>query len=331
MLESTNQVDKAILEGMEAQFRALDMTEDGTVCMNDFPEGMGLRKVIKTFNGTSTTDIEIVPLEKAEVPSQETGVSTEDTAAIARKEAAATEAMEALLKRQNEHKAADAKQDSSAFAKKGMGGSGGASHGKPAVIAFCTVLVYLAIACIYYGSIMRWTITECIYFSMATITTTGYGDYNGSAGPLTMLFTAVFGFIGVGLIGCAVGEVVQILRELQEAAQKKMLEKVASDIAAGAASMSALGMPGTMPQIPFLKQLKTWSEEMVLGRLIRVFSPAIIVGFFGSAILLATEDPDSDIMLSSNPLVTAAYVSIITGLGVGKSSDPLVTAFYAVL
>jgi hypothetical protein len=54
-----------------------------------------------------------------------------------------------------------------------------------------------------------WTVMECLYFAVVTLTTTGYGDlvptHDGSK-----LFTCVFAFCGIavimgaiGLIGCA--------------------------------------------------------------------------------------------------------------------------------
>jgi hypothetical protein len=52
---------------------------------------------------------------------------------------------------------------------------------------------------------LGWTISEAVYFSVVTLATVGYGDYNGSATPSSMQFTAFFGFLAVGVIGAAIG------------------------------------------------------------------------------------------------------------------------------
>jgi hypothetical protein len=60
MLESTGQVDLGILRAFEHQFYALDKTQDGHICMDDFPEGMGLKQTTSIFNGQQSTLIEVV-------------------------------------------------------------------------------------------------------------------------------------------------------------------------------------------------------------------------------------------------------------------------------
>jgi Ca2+-binding EF-hand superfamily protein len=328
MLESTGQVDHDIMAGMEAQFNALDTTQDGTLCMLDFPEGMGMRKEIKTFAGASTTHITVVPLpveETAECASPEPkGALSAAKASAAKARKAAAALKHAPNQKQGTEGGDGASGEKSgapkgggAFGKKRMGGDSGAGHGKEAVISLCVVMGFLIIACAFYGTVMGWGIADCVYFSLATITTVGFGDFNGSHDAGTMVFTCFFGFLGVGLVGCAVGEVLQALHEIHDLAQKKMMEKVANDILAGAESMVVPGAEIMGGGVAVLKNIWKWTQETLIGRLIRVFLPMLIVGFLGSAILLATEEADSDIMQSSDPLVTAFYVSIITGLGVG--------------
>ena len=62
---STGQVDLGILRAFEHQFYALDKTRDGTVTLEDFPDGMGLRKTHSKLNKTTTTFIEVVDYKSA--------------------------------------------------------------------------------------------------------------------------------------------------------------------------------------------------------------------------------------------------------------------------
>jgi hypothetical protein len=48
MLRQTGAVDGGLLDGLEGQFKALDTSGDGTLGMDDFPVGMGLKKVHST-------------------------------------------------------------------------------------------------------------------------------------------------------------------------------------------------------------------------------------------------------------------------------------------
>ena len=48
MLCSTGQLEIEILLGFEKQFHALDTSGDGTVSLEDFPEGVGLKKIHTT-------------------------------------------------------------------------------------------------------------------------------------------------------------------------------------------------------------------------------------------------------------------------------------------
>jgi hypothetical protein len=65
MLESTSQVDMDIIAALEHQFHALDVTNDGHLCPEDFPEGMGLKKTSTKFNGHTETITEVVKLDDA--------------------------------------------------------------------------------------------------------------------------------------------------------------------------------------------------------------------------------------------------------------------------
>ena len=143
-------------------------------------------------------------------------------------------------------------------------------------------------------------------FSMAV----GYGDFNGSADTQTMVFTMFYAFIGIGILTIAIGEVLETLSELQQAAANEALEKMAVDMSAGTDALDA--------QVPgFLKQFSTWTQKNALTRVVRVMLPTLFVGIVGAIILVATEDDDSSIMTTQDPFCTAFYVSIITGITIG--------------
>ena len=143
-------------------------------------------------------------------------------------------------------------------------------------------------------------------FSMAV----GYGDFNGSADTQTMVFTMFYAFIGIGILTIAIGEVLETLSELQQAAANEALEKMAVDMSAGTDALDA--------QVPgFLKQFSTWTQKNALTQVVRVMLPTLFVGIVGAIILVATEDDDSSIMTTQDPFCTAFYVSIITGITIG--------------
>jgi hypothetical protein len=62
MVRNSGLVDEGIVEGLETQFHALDASGDGLLGMEDFGPEMALRRDIVTFNGRTTTNIEVVDL-----------------------------------------------------------------------------------------------------------------------------------------------------------------------------------------------------------------------------------------------------------------------------
>jgi hypothetical protein len=293
MLCSTGQLEIEILLGFEKQFHALDASGDGTVSLEDFPEGMGLKKIHKHFNGNTVTQLEVVPLENTPAQAKDGKTS---------KHAAGTS------KKKKVHDRKPSLEQAKIFHNRSMSkGAGDEKVG--AVQAILTIVLYLGIAVAYYRTVLGWSVADCVYFSFATITTVGYGDFNGGHGPGTMLFTSAFGFIGVGLIGVAVGEVVEAIEEMQAHARERMLDKVAADMLAGTAALSQGNRT--------MKAFKAWFDMTLAGRVLRVSVPVFMIGFVGCGILFATEDSDSPIMATDRPVITGFYVSIVTALGVG--------------
>jgi hypothetical protein len=86
-------------------------------------------------------------------------------------------------------------------------------------------LSYLALGAIFYSFILpeKWSVTVAIYFATTTFTTVGYGDYYPTHDG-SKLFTCLFAFLGVSLIGGALGFVATSLLD-QEAQKNKFAAK----------------------------------------------------------------------------------------------------------
>jgi len=68
-------------------------------------------------------------------------------------------------------------------------------HGN-AIFSVLAITIYLLVGAIYFVPRFGWSGWEAIYFSICTITTVGFGDYNGSGDQTTMMFTTVYAFVG---------------------------------------------------------------------------------------------------------------------------------------
>jgi|SRR6056300_512795 len=60
------------------------------------------------------------------------------------------------------------------------------------------VFVCLGIGTLFYRVVEGWSWIDCMYFSMVTLTTVGYGDLTPTS-PLSKLFTMVYIMIGLGI------------------------------------------------------------------------------------------------------------------------------------
>jgi hypothetical protein len=70
--------------------------------------------------------------------------------------------------------------------------------------AYMAVIAYLALGVSAYHVFFGWSLIDTIYFTIVTVTTVGYGDICPTTDQ-EKLFTCAFAFVGVGLIGAALG------------------------------------------------------------------------------------------------------------------------------
>jgi hypothetical protein len=176
---------------------------------------------------------------------------------------------------------------------------------------------YLLLGIVFYGADSQWSAVSSMYFAFATVTTVGYGDFNGSGGVGTMLFTALYGFIGVGMIGLAIGEISEAVQAVREKAKRKSMQQMSEELLAEVQA-HFLGVEYVSAHtLSTWERLNSWTKKGFLRRLIRIFIPLLMIGFIGALLLLNTEPDDSDIMTQTNPLMAALYVSVITSLSVG--------------
>jgi hypothetical protein len=183
---------------------------------------------------------------------------------------------------------------------------------RDAFVALGSVIIYIGFGCSYYSTKgeVPWSLGEVVYFTMATITTVGYGDYNGSDSPSAMIFTCVYAYMGVGIVSLAIGELLETAHEIRMQAQRAALEKMAADLK-HTSTIDESKNEG------IVKKFMEWAQKNALTRWVIVLLPMAVISLIGVAILVATEPPDSDIMETENPLTTCFYISVITGLSVG--------------
>jgi hypothetical protein len=297
MLQSTGQVDTHIIKGFENQFHALDSTNDGTLALDDFPEGMGLQKTKARFNGAVSTEIAVVPLPGFIPAATPTTKTTAGTAVI----------MNTVADRRT------AENGGNHVSSNHMGN--GESQNMGAVVSVVCVVGYLIIAAAFYVPVSGWSVSDAVYFAMCTITTVGYGDLHGGENTGTMVFTTIFAFIGVGIIGLVIGELLQVIDEFQQNAKTAMMDKVATDIA-GAVS-GGMGSVSTNAHVSPHRRFLQWSKTGLMGRFLRINAPMAVIGFVGTGILYLTEEPDSKIMTSVSPIISSFYCTAITALAIG--------------
>ena len=98
--------------------------------------------------------------------------------------------------------------------------------------------------------------------------------------------------------------------EMERKAHHIALEKTAAAMKGGHHHVHA-------PTTGFFAQLYGLLTKNVLTRMVFVILPVCVVGLMGALILVATEEPDSAIMTTDDPFVTAFYICIITGISIG--------------
>lgn len=95
----------------------------------------------------------------------------------------------------------------------------------PLKIAGLLVILYILGGTFYYSRVVGWSVVDGIYFTIVTLTTVGYGDIT----PKTdgqKVFTCLFVFCGVGMIGNALGILGSILLDKQQALEEHLDKKV---------------------------------------------------------------------------------------------------------
>jgi len=80
------------------------------------------------------------------------------------------------------------------------------------------ILFYLVISVICFKIFFEpeWSILDCCYFAMVTVSTVGYGDEVPTS-PASMLFTCLYALTGVAILGIALGVLGSSLVDAQEA------------------------------------------------------------------------------------------------------------------
>ena len=136
-----------------------------------------------------------------------------------------------------------------------------------------------------------------------------------------MMFTALFGYVGVGVVSLAVSEVLETLKEIQANIQNRKMEEIAALLEKANVNLGTDADSKTTttdPRQPGLSaRFDKWSKTNALTRVVRVMIPLGFISLLGALLLVSTEEDGSDIMSTEIPFVTGLYVSIITGVTTG--------------
>lgn len=97
---------------------------------------------------------------------------------------------------------------------------------KDAVIMLISVAIYLGLGMGVYSHLEGWSLNQCIYFCMVTMSTVGYGDLSPSS-PGSKLFTIFMIFFGIIGIFSQVGAVLEtVLVQPLTARARKLLNRL---------------------------------------------------------------------------------------------------------
>mmetsp|Transcript_26716 Transcript_26716/g.50525 ORF Transcript_26716/g.50525 Transcript_26716/m.50525 type:complete len:657 (+) Transcript_26716:400-2370(+) len=88
---------------------------------------------------------------------------------------------------------------------------------KLAKLAVVASIAYFVMGWLFYSFVEGWSFVQCLYFSVVTLTTTGYGDLHPT-NNVSKLFTCMFAFCGIGVITSALGLIGGYLFEEQSRA-----------------------------------------------------------------------------------------------------------------
>ena len=219
-----------------------------------------------------------------------------------------------------------------------------------AIFSVLAITVYMLVGAVYFIPRFGWSGWEVMYFAFCTITTVGYGDYNGSQDQTTMIFTTLYAFIGkfvvrgfkllgfthercrttdllccccfagVGMIGLAVAELMETLDQMKKLAHRKKVQMLSEQLHETRLLQENRNVLVHAHHVEGLKSLvneRLFSKKRAGTRLIRIMFPTLVLALIGSGILMATEEADSDILSNGQPFTTCFYTSVITSLSIG--------------
>ena len=112
-----------------------------------------------------------------------------------------------------------------------------------ATVALGLVFGYLALGVAVYSQYTSWSVLECLYFVVVTLSSVGFGDLSPQT-DVMRLFTCAYILVGVGILGTALGEVVSSLLDTDGSTAGKFIrllsgaEEKAEDEGEGAVSAS---------------------------------------------------------------------------------------------
>merc|ERR1719409_2413502 len=62
------------------------------------------------------------------------------------------------------------------------------------------ILLYMLLGVVFYGGEEDWSVLNCIYFTLFTLTTVGYGCPDCPSTQKSRMFTAIYALAGIGLV-----------------------------------------------------------------------------------------------------------------------------------
>lgn len=87
-------------------------------------------------------------------------------------------------------------------------------------LSFCTFCFYFLIGGIFYYNVELWTALDCLYFQTVTMTTVGYGDF-APTGPGSKVFTMIYIFTGIAIVGRTVNGFAEYIIQYAEKKSKR--------------------------------------------------------------------------------------------------------------
>ncbi len=181
-------------------------------------------------------------------------------------------------------------------------------------------LIFLALGIGIFPVVEGWSYLQAVYFSIATLTTIGYGDIS-PATPSGRLFAVFYVLFGVAIIGAAVGivgeYVVQVrtfaAAERKAAAQKQAMEEDNSDSDSDSSDDDEEGQEGD--EASGEKEVNASAKASCgscCGKFfwifVKDFLPFLLVGSIGMAVMMPVEELT---------FIDGLYWAIVTGTTVG--------------